>query len=134
MTENSERADAASAPVVSKYTIDGDPRRAGSDDIHIERAKQMDGSVKWAVRRMGDCLNKQGEWEYEPMPSSRDHDFLERCRFDNPEAAFAALEVRTASRPLTCWGLSRFCAEVGHKCRADGACIYAPPASGAARL
>lgn len=29
--------------------------------------------------------------------------------------------------PVTCWGLSSFCAEVGHKCRAAGACVYAPP-------
>jgi hypothetical protein len=77
-------------PVISEYTIDGDPRRAGSDDVRIARAKQMDGGVKWAVRRMGECLNKQGEWEYEPMPSSRDDEFLSRCRFDSVEEAFAA--------------------------------------------
>jgi hypothetical protein len=30
----------------------------------------------------------------------------------------------------TCWGLSSFCAEVGHKCRAAGVCVYAPPNAG----
>lgn len=81
-------------PVITKYTIDGDPRRLGADDIHIERAKQIEGPPKWAVRRMGECLNKQGDWEYEPMPSSRDDEFLARCRFDTPEQAFAALGVK----------------------------------------
>lgn len=79
------------APVVTRYTIDGDPRRLGADDIHIERAKQLQGPAKWAVRRLGDCLNKNGEWEWEPNPSSRDDEFLARCRFDSPEEAFAAL-------------------------------------------
>jgi hypothetical protein len=32
----------------------------------------------------------------------------------------------SAALPLTCWGLSSFCAEVGHKCRAAGACVYGP--------
>lgn len=73
--------------VVTKYTIDGDPRQLGSDDIHIERAKQIYGPAKWAVRRMGECLNKSGEWEWEPMPSSRDDEFLERCRFASAEEA-----------------------------------------------
>jgi hypothetical protein len=31
-----------------------------------------------------------------------------------------------AAEPLSCWGLSSFCAEVGHKCRAAGACVYDP--------
>lgn len=86
-------------PVITKYTIDGDPRRLGSDDIHIERAKQLEGPAKWAVRRLGECLNKQGEWEYEPMPSSRDDEFLTRCRFDSAEEAFAAIQGVTPPVP-----------------------------------
>lgn len=41
---------------------------------------------KWAIRQNGRCLNKDGEWEYEPMPSSRDEDFFARCRFSLDEA------------------------------------------------
>lgn len=77
-------------PVISEYTIDGDPRQAGCDDIRIARATQKSGRERWAVRQMGDCLNKQGEWEFEPTPSSRDAAFLERCRFDSADEAFAA--------------------------------------------
>jgi hypothetical protein len=57
----------------------------------IERTRQRDGSVLWVVRANGRCLNKSGEWEWEPMPSSRDDEFLARCRFDSAVAARAAL-------------------------------------------
>lgn len=58
----------------------------------IEVAKfSQGGPVLFAVRRDGgECLNKQGGWEHEPMPSSRDAQFLERCRWaDFSEAANA---------------------------------------------
>lgn len=48
-------------------------------DLRIEDC----GHGKWAVRSGGQCFNKQGEWEYEPLPSSRDDEFLERCRFNS---------------------------------------------------
>jgi hypothetical protein len=61
-------------------------------DATVERAKQRDGSYLWAARsESGLCLNKSGEWEYEPMPSSRDDDFLFRCRFATAEEAAAAI-------------------------------------------
>jgi len=47
---------------------------------------------RFAVRRIGDCLSKDGQWEYEPTPSSRDDAFYARCRFDTFEDAVAALK------------------------------------------
>jgi hypothetical protein len=47
---------------------------------------------RWAVRRLSSCLNSDGEWEYEPMPSSRNDAFYARCRFDTLEAAKRTLE------------------------------------------
>ena len=47
---------------------------------------------KWAVRRNSSCLAKDGEWEYEPTPSSRDDEFYARCRFDSLAEALAAVE------------------------------------------
>jgi hypothetical protein len=29
------------------------------------------GSGRWAVLRMGDCLSRSGEWDYESIPSER---------------------------------------------------------------
>lgn len=44
--------------------------------------------------------------------------------------SFAAEEDDPEQEALSCWGLSSFCAEVGHKCREAGKCVYAPPPAG----
>lgn len=59
--------------------------------IRIEAMHQSDGSVLWAVRAGGNVLNKQREWEWEPMPSGRDADFRARCRFATAHDALACL-------------------------------------------
>lgn len=47
---------------------------------HVQVAKR--GTDAWAI--IGDgghCLAHDGEWEYEPLPSSRTEEFFERCRW-----------------------------------------------------
>lgn len=79
----------------TRFTFGGtDPRnqREVTDyPVDIEACYQRDGSRLWAVRRLGRCLNRAGEWEFEPMPSSRDEAFLARCRFQGREDALRAL-------------------------------------------
>jgi hypothetical protein len=58
----------------------------------IDRCGQIKGDDLFAVRMHGRCLNKEGKWEYEPIPSSRDEDFLSRCRFETFEAATRMVE------------------------------------------
>lgn len=72
--------------VVSGYRI-GD----GINAIRIERVQQISGPDMWAARRHGDVLNRSGVWEWEPMPSSRDDEFLARCRFGSHAEAIAAV-------------------------------------------
>ena len=43
-------------------------------------------AVRWGCR----CLSKQGEWEPEPIPSSRTSMFLTRCRWSDLEGATTA--------------------------------------------
>lgn len=62
-------------------------------DVRIEAAKQCDGSTLWAVRNGPSCLAKDGQWEYEPMPSSRDDAFFERCRYPTAQAALDVLDA-----------------------------------------
>ena len=45
---------------------------------------------KWAVRWGSSCLSRRGQWELEPLPSSRDDKFYARCRFDSLPKALAA--------------------------------------------
>jgi hypothetical protein len=69
-------------PVKYLYVIDGDRK-----DIDIEWA-----GFSWAIRRNGLVLGKTQEWQYEPMPSSRDEDFFKEFRFETLEEAVTAIE------------------------------------------
>ena len=59
--------------------------------VKIEAAKQMDGRVLWAIRHFGSVMNLDGEWEFEPLPSSRDDEFIARCRHATPQEALDVL-------------------------------------------
>lgn len=63
------------------------------DPIHIEKMRQRDGSVLWAVRKGGRvCLTRDGHWCYEPMPSSRDENFAREFRYASYAEAVEHLE------------------------------------------
>jgi len=51
-------------------------------DIRVERR----GPATWAVCERSTVVNRDGEREHEPMPSSRDEEFIARTRFGLPEA------------------------------------------------
>jgi hypothetical protein len=46
---------------------------------------------RWAISDRGNVLNRQGRWEYEPLPSSRTEAFRRRTRFPRDEAIHPAL-------------------------------------------
>lgn len=50
-------------------------------------------SDTWAVRKHGWCLDVDGDWIYEPQPSSRDAAFYARTRWDVIEAIARAQEA-----------------------------------------
>ena len=58
----------------------------------VHRMDQLSGPSLFAVRFRGKCLNSNSKWELEPMPSSRDEDFMRRCRFNSFEDAVQTLE------------------------------------------
>lgn len=47
----------------------------------------------WCVKWLGSTLNADGEWEWEPSPSGRGDDYLDRCRFDLDTALRLAREA-----------------------------------------
>lgn len=51
---------------------------------------------RYAVRHGSLCLATNGEWEDEPMPSSRDDAFYERCRFQTFDDAVATADSEEA--------------------------------------
>jgi hypothetical protein len=42
---------------------------------------KTESGIRWAIRCFDECMNKNGLWEYELMPSHRDDEFYKRCRF-----------------------------------------------------
>ena len=65
--------------------------------LTIQSMAQLKGPDLWKIAdAAGNVLNKQGEWEWEPMPSSRDDAFLARCRYATLAEASAALAAAQA--------------------------------------
>lgn len=50
------------------------------------------GDDLWAVTSGGYCLGADGDWDYEPSPSSREDDWLATHRFDEATALRLAEE------------------------------------------
>lgn len=83
----------ANAARVGGYFIPLNSTDPFADEVQVQRMRQMEGPPKWAAKLNGRCLNKSGGWEWEPMPSSRDDEFLARCRFDTAAEAIAAVHA-----------------------------------------
>lgn len=79
---------------VRSVVLKGDARYG--NEILLESCVQRDGAVRWAIRERGFCLSQDGQWVYEPLPSSRSETFLEECRFST--AARAVEAWRSAER------------------------------------
>lgn len=54
----------------------------------------------WAVRWKGWCLDCDGAWVHEPLPSSRDAEFLDRTRWPEAEARSRAYNAAVHRRTL----------------------------------
>lgn len=63
-----------------------DSYRMIGTDVHVALADIKRDT--WKVICRSDVLNRENEWEYEPLPSSRDAEFLARTRFATVDEAF----------------------------------------------
>lgn len=69
------------------------PLHRKNEEVNVELAVQRDGSRLWAIRYRGDVWTREGEWEWEPMPSGRDDAFLKRARWTFDEAISEASRI-----------------------------------------
>jgi hypothetical protein len=53
----------------------------------------------WAVLDHNMCLNREGEWGYQPQPSSRDEAFFQLYRLPTVEAALEAASIAARLYP-----------------------------------
>jgi uncharacterized protein YaiE (UPF0345 family) len=89
------RAEATAGTVVvqaTEYRVSAAPLD-DSDAGRFALTVEWRGEGRWAVMWHGDALTVDGEWEFEPRSSSRDDDYLARCRFDLPTALRLAREA-----------------------------------------
>ena len=70
------------------------------DRYTLIQARQYETHRKWVVYQSGYILNKQGEFEWEPLPSERSDGFLDNTRFASPKEAMIAYMqyLKTASK------------------------------------
>lgn len=83
---------------VTEYTISLLPPT--SADYSVWRVKaEFRGFDKWAVTNMGRCLNSDGEWDDEILPSERRDEWLATHRFDE----VTAIELAKKAVETVCW-------------------------------
>lgn len=86
---------------VASYAFDA-PEGFEHETVTVVQTGQLHKGVfipsadVWAIRKGGWCLNRDGQWEFEPQPSSRDNEFYARCRFPREEALQRAQAARNA--------------------------------------
>ena len=85
----------------TQWVFDASVRVDPSMPITIEMCRQRDGRQLYAIRQVGACFNREGEWEYEPIPSERDDGFIARCRFETWDDAAKLVERYFKAAP---WG------------------------------
>lgn len=73
---------------VNEYQVAGGGPH-DTEDVRLCRRRQLEGDDKWAIYKRSWVLSRDGEWEFEPLPSGRDDAFIARCRFDTPQEALA---------------------------------------------
>ena len=76
---------------VTEYTVSMLPEddiNAGAFDITVAYR----GHDLWAVSRSRRCLGRDGTWDWEPIPSERDDEWLAEHRFPEQEALRLAKE------------------------------------------
>lgn len=66
------------------------------DEIVIAAREGRGRVIRWAIYETSShgaaCLSREGDWEFEPTPSSRDEEFFARCRYASLEEAVAELQ------------------------------------------
>lgn len=91
-------------PITATAWRIGPPRMVGQIEVRMMKGLPWP-TIRYGVYRAEattvngvdayyETLNKSGEWEHEPIPSSRDDDYIARCRWNNWEdAATAAIRA-----------------------------------------
>lgn len=75
--------------MVTQYTVDGYPDPDSINASQYQVTVEYRGKGRWAVCRWGRCYDRNGVPEFEPIPSEREDDWLDRHRFADVDEAIA---------------------------------------------
>ena len=76
---------------VTQYQVNALPESI-LDAHHWDVTVEYRGDGKWAICHFRQCLGDDGEWDFEPSPSSRTDEWLATHRFTEEEALRLARE------------------------------------------
>ena len=83
-------SDAELLALASKFEIISiKPRRRYDAPSPVSVERRSSDPEAWAIVSHNFVLTRRGDWEYEPVPSSRNKAFLKRARFSTARAAIA---------------------------------------------
>jgi hypothetical protein len=85
LLERATEFDAGPPPHINGYLVEADDTFVEKHN-HVAISKR--GEHAWAITDHRYCLNKNGEWEYESLPSNREDEFIKRTRFTSVREAF----------------------------------------------
>lgn len=89
----------AKMEAASEFLVAGQPDRLNAVYVRKCFGYKLPKQPMWKVTRGPCVLAKDGEWEYEPQPSSRDDEFYARCRYDTyDDAANAAMAAQRGAK------------------------------------
>lgn len=81
-------------PFAIVYRFGDDIEAQNHQAIYVEYRSQGN----WIIARLGEILNKNLEWEYEPRPSDMTSEFVERTRWTLEEALGVAEKIYDSER------------------------------------
>jgi hypothetical protein len=79
----------------SKYTLIYPDPYLRNDEIYIDKRSQLDGSVLFSISNGRSVLTKEGFFEYEPFPSSRDEKYFKRARYKSLNLELSGVKKKT---------------------------------------
>lgn len=77
---------------VTEVTFSAIPEDNINHDIYSVKVTWR-GDDRYAVKRLSQCLGRDGTWDYEPSPSNRTDEWIAEHRFDYDTAALLAAEA-----------------------------------------
>ena len=95
----SDITDAEMLAMASAFDVIPFDADRGVVGARVEIRLNPTGETLWAITNGRMNLSHAGEWEYEPLPSSRDEEFISKTRWQTARDAIAFVKAHYARYP-----------------------------------